>query len=383
MHCAECKGKGLCGLEKCPILSRFYAKAPFSFKKEYHGNSPSVFIGSYGYPDVVTGPLLIDDNDHPPDWINGQYSIEDIVAVRSRTIRGRSKEIGHITELQEIALSSKPLPVDVDFTKPISFRLTFDGIMAPVGLSGELKDLQVLENAHVARAVDKVTSDTDLKAVEALDYLYGSGIDTYKMTSLLSSGLLGKRRRVTPTRWAITAVDDMISKKLAVSIRKNSSTDTISIFSHELYGNLIIFILIPGEWKFEMIEIWSRNALWNGENDFIVADRERGIKKNYSPITGAYYSARLAVTEYLSPRHISGTVIVIRRISSEYWAPLGTWVIREVSRLAMKKMPVTCENVKQAEEIVSSILGYDDWRIHSQYLSDLTRQKKITDFIGF
>ena len=52
MRCAECKGKGMCGLPRCPIVSRFHAQAASLAKPSdsYQGSSPSVFIGSFGYP---------------------------------------------------------------------------------------------------------------------------------------------------------------------------------------------------------------------------------------------------------------------------------------------------------------------------------------------
>ena len=56
MRCAECKGKGLCGLPRCPIMSRFHAQVAMKPSSTYQGSSPSVFIGSYGYPDVRGGP---------------------------------------------------------------------------------------------------------------------------------------------------------------------------------------------------------------------------------------------------------------------------------------------------------------------------------------
>jgi len=65
MRCAECKGKGMCGLPRCPIVSRFHAQAAMKPASSYQGCSPSVFIGSYGWPDMHGGPLLINDSDNP------------------------------------------------------------------------------------------------------------------------------------------------------------------------------------------------------------------------------------------------------------------------------------------------------------------------------
>jgi hypothetical protein len=92
--------------------------------------------GSFGYPDVQGGPLLINDSDNPPDWLARNLGMEDIVGIRARTIRGRSVLHAVTGNLQEIALSAQPLDVDVAFEKPVAFSLNFDGTIAPAGFTG-------------------------------------------------------------------------------------------------------------------------------------------------------------------------------------------------------------------------------------------------------
>ncbi|MCK9313978.1 MAG: hypothetical protein M0P20_08035, partial [Methanocorpusculum sp.] len=213
-QCAVCKGKGLCGLPSCPITRRFHALKDTHPVSEYMGASPSVFVGSYGYPRVVGGPLMINDSDNPLDWVRQGFSIDDIVSVRSRTIRGGADldvKIPDVGKVQEIALSGTPLDIEVAFEKPVSFSIDFDGTVTPVGMSGAMKKLDVIDNAKVSRIVDRCTSDTDLKAGDAARIMFENGTDVYKITNLLTAGLLGVKRRVVPTRWAITATDEMLS----------------------------------------------------------------------------------------------------------------------------------------------------------------------------
>ena len=91
MLCVVCKGKGLCGLSRCPIMERFHSLATARPVTEYQGTAPSVFIGSAGYPSFSGGPLLVQDTDIPTDWLSQGLGIEDIVSLRSETIRGISK----------------------------------------------------------------------------------------------------------------------------------------------------------------------------------------------------------------------------------------------------------------------------------------------------
>lgn len=384
--CAECKGRGFCGLKECPITKRFYAGLKTKVSKEYMGESPSVFIGSRNYPSVSGGPLMVGESDNPEDWVRRNYSIDDIVGVRAGTIRGNSRLTAKNplpdSRIEEIALSKTPLDVEASFEKPVSFDLRFDGILAPVGLSGSIEKLKVLDNASVPVVVDKITSDTDLKANNAVIELYNSGIDHHYITQLLTSGQLGVKRHIVPTRWGITAVDDTISNALKREIMKNPPVSGITMLNASLHSNRIICVLFPGEFRFEMIEIWDKGSMWGGsEEDSIIVDFEGEKRKtNYSPITGAYYSARLAVLEYLRSIRRCASVLVVRQVSKDYWAPLGTWVIREASRKAMNSNPRNFEDVPAVESEITMLLGSQKWRGYSRLLNDLKSQKRLFDF---
>ena len=380
MQCIRCKGKGLCGLPRCPIVSRFQAQVTVKTSSSYQGRSPSVFIGSFGYPDVQGGPLLIDDSDHPPDWLSRNLGIEDIVGIRARTIRGSSTVNRFSDNLQEIALSARPLDVDVSFEKPVSFAMTFDGTVAPVGLSGLVRKLDVLGSARVERAVDRVISDPDMPAADACVQLGREEVDVYRITRLMTAGLLGKRRHFVPTRWAITAVDDTLSGTLKKEIARYPALDECRVFFGEIFGNRIACILVPGDWRYEMIEIWGRQTLWAGDTEEIVQDREGMVKRGYSPIAGAYYSARLAVCEYLSSIRRSARVVVIRHVTSDYWAPLGTWVIREATRKAMASPPVACVSLYEATKQVSRVLGFGYWLQYSTMIPEMRTQRTLLQF---
>jgi DNA repair protein NreA len=380
MQCAICKGKGMCGLPRCPIVSRFHAQAAIKPSSSYQGSSPSVFIGSFGYPDIRGGPLLINDTDNPPDWLRNNLGIEEIVGIRARTIRGNTGLHAVRNSLQEIALSSIPIDVDVVFEKPVAFALTFDGTVAPVGLSGAVKRMDLAGSAKVGRTVDRITSDTDIGATGAAIALNSDGVDVYQIAKLMTAGLLGKRRRFVPTRWAITAVDDTLSDGLKKEIARFSPLGEILVFSGEIYGNRIVAILLPGDWKYEMIEVWGKHTLWGGDDDVIVQDREGMTKHGYSPISGAYYSARLAVCEYLKRIRCSARVIIVRTISSDYWAPLGTWVIREAARKAMSSPPARCESLDMAVAHAVSLTGSGTWVPHSTLIPELRTQRTLAQF---
>lgn len=381
--CVSCKGKGFCGLKRCPVISRFYARTQVKPVENYMGESPSVFIGSYNYPAITGGPLMIGESDNPEGWVSKNYSIDDIVSVRSRTIRGNKLLLKQADSVQEIAISQKPVDIEVSFQKPVNFNLRFDGTLAPVGLSGEIKKMDVLDNAYVPRIVDKITSDTDLRATEGMFELYKGGIDVHHIQNALSAGLIGtgKRRKFVPTRWGITAIDDTISRMLKTGAAKYPPLSEILVFSGILHANQIVCLMIPGDFRYEMIEIWEKSSLWAGDSEVVAADGESlKNKREYSPISGAYYSARLAVLEYLTDIRRSARVIVVRRVTGDYWAPLGTWVIREAARLALKNPPVKCDDINEGSELVTKLLGSSSWLSYGNLLSTVKTQKTLFDF---
>lgn len=384
-QCAVCKGKGLCGLPSCPITRRFHALKDTRPVSEYMGASPSVFVGSYGYPRVVGGPLMINDSDNPLDWVRQGFSIDDIVSVRSRTIRGGADldvKIPDVGKVQEIALSGTPLDIEVAFEKPVSFSIDFDGTVTPVGMSGAMKKLDVIDNAKVSRIVDRCTSDTDLKAGDAARIMFENGTDVYKITNLLTAGLLGVKRRVVPTRWAITATDEMLSSSYKRDVVRMPALPEYQVFSGTLYGNTLCFILIPGnDWRFEMLERWQKHSLWSEDEETVVVDGEKGLTKTkYSPIGGAYYSARLAVLEYLKSIGRCARVICIRDISGEYWAPLGTWVIRESAHNSLAVSPDKTGTLAEALTSASQKLGTSFWIPRLSLLKDIRQQKTLLEF---
>ena len=90
-----------------------------------------------------------------------------------------------------------------------------------MGPKGSLRKVKIVDNIKIKRSVEKVVEDKDLKAVDALKYLYKRGFEDSVMNKLLSVGVLGikKNRKLVPTRWSITGTDDAIGKYLLEKIR--------------------------------------------------------------------------------------------------------------------------------------------------------------------
>jgi hypothetical protein len=282
--------------------------------------------------------------------------IGEIIAARSQMVRSETK-IGVkdaqapgklLDACQQIAMSSAPVGTEVSFFKPPQGNLQFDGVLSPSGPSGELKNMEITTNPLIPRRVDEIVEDRDANAVVALNELYSAGIGVDHISRMLSLGLLGRKRKLVPTRWSITASDDMIGKELKGAVLDNSQVNDYYLFSGEDLGNHFEILLLPRPFTFELIEIWMPRSVW-AEDGFIGGDREDARPKiGYSPLAGGYYAARLAVLEHLALLGRQAAVLALREISDAYYAPLGVWVVREVARKAMSSRPMRLGSLPEA-----------------------------------
>lgn len=400
--CIKCKGKGLCGRPRCPILEKF--KSLQSISPVISGDSifgaspPALFVGSYGYPKVSAGPLippLATENEallleDPSAW--GNMQIEDIISMRSRMVRAntslhikdaRSKENPLLAKAQELALSRKPVDTEAWFFKTPKQELKFDAVLTPMGPSGLVKNFELAENPDVPKKVDYLVYDTDALAKDAVTELLKSDVSTEHITRLFSIGLLGKERKIVPTRWSITAVDDMAGKELADRIRDFPWVSEIKLFSGTHFGNHFEVLILPRAYSFELIEIWLPKTVWSGESSWIGEDSE-GLdgKKGYSPLAGGYYAARLPVLEYLTEIKRQASVFVLREITPDYWAPLGVWVVREGMRKALQNPPKSFDSLETAVSDLTERVKTpkSEWMQQAKMLSNFRFQTTLDSF---
>ncbi len=346
---------------------------------------PSVFVGSYNYPKVFVGPMVPPIHgdtsllDNPEKWTG--KSLEEIINFRLNLVRGIKKisvnttEGRYIEDLQEVAMSSKPIDSDLEFHKSVS-NISLDGESAPFGPIGEIKSVK-FSGSSSTKSIEKTFYDKDLKAKDAVLNLYNSGIEVSRIQKCFSIGMLGQERKLVPTKWSITATDDIISQSLTNEILDYSLIDSCKVFSYEHLGNLFSIILFPHRWIYEMIEAWYSNGILGFGSDH---EDARGI--DHPPaIAGAYFAAKLAVVEYLSKNKIQSGAIILREIRPEYAIPVGVWQIREGIRSALKKKPIIADSFNHAMFLASKMMSISKSEWLSQgNIGQLMRQKTISDF---
>ena len=390
--CVKCKGRLWCGLPKCPILEaakNYLPRLKITNDSLFGLSPPSVFIGRYGYPNVYAGPLVTENENSIVVADTSSLYGKDLNFILSNTsslLRASSrvnvkKLSGRIVDAtQEIAMSLKPLDTEVKIEK-VSISPTLDTYFHPTGPRIIPRRIDVVDNPDIPRKVDSIAEDR-IKASDAIVELYGYGLNVDYLQRLLSSGVLGKERKMVPTRWSITAVDDTIAKFLLKDIRLYETIDKVEYYTNSFMGNEFHILLIPGIWEYEMIETWMRGSVY-ASSTYTGEDYESyGGRKDYAEnITGAYYAARLAILEKLNDRRRQAKVLIYREITPEYRLPLGVWVIRETVRHALRKKPEIFEDVNSAISEILRKAKIEEWVKRSRILYNLIHQTTLDSFL--
>jgi len=399
--CVKCRGgKYLCGLAYCPLLVTYSVKILSrilrNISNEIYGSSPpSVFIGRKGYPYVSIGPALppiIGDTsiyDMPELWLN--YPLDKILEYRYMLIRGkRIIKVDNINDkavlkLQELAITLKPINVEVYLTKPPRPRVVFDEYMPPLGPASPMRDFKIASNPVGDRRLEKAYYDVDLKTVEGVIFLYKSRVPVTAIQRLFSVGGLGKgkRRRLVPTRWSITAVDSIISDYLVSEVKENPLISKYYVFIKHIMKNLFVVILAPRPWSFEWMEAWFPGSTWNphGKRVEIEGDYEGYTgRASYPEIGGCYYASRLAVAEALVRMKRQATAILWREIYEGFNIPVGVWFVRECLRKVLKEKPVKFDSVSEVIDYIGKFtrININTW-VNKSYLMKMLLKQEVID----
>lgn len=356
---------------------------------------PSVFIGRYGYPKVKVGPMVPPFHgdttilDKPEMWLG--KSLEDIVQYRLSLVRGVSDINVHATSgryiesLQELAMASKSAESEALFEKKPVADIEQEkdlGESAPFGPVAPLKSFKTA-SLSIDKRLENVYYDKDLRAAEAIVDLFHQEVEVSRIHRVLSVGMLGlqKNRRLVPTRWSISATDDIISVSLIKNIVSYAQIDLFEVYKHSHLGNYYSVVLIPDDvWSFEMKEVWFDN---NGNLGMGVDFEDARGLDHYPSIAGAYFAARLGVAEHLSQRRRKAAALVLREIHSDYVMPVGVWQIREGIRVALKNEKRQFESFENALSFacISLSASRKEWIRGSKIIEQMKEQMRITDFL--
>jgi hypothetical protein len=349
--------------------------------------------------------------DTPELWMGKGF--DEIVDFRYSLLRGYSKADvvdarrgGRLVEtLQEVAMMAKPVDTELVLARLPRKVLDLREDSQPFGPIAPLVSFET-GNASVDSRIEKAFYDRDLPADDAILHLYRNGVLVTRIQRAFSVGMFGesKRRKLVPTRWSITAVDSNLSLRLMARVKQHPLINEYRVYKYNYLDNTYVGILTPESWRFEWIEAWFEPELLatsfpdvnmavdvetsayispDGHRPVMLGDSEgfRG-RKTYARPGGCYYSARLAVSEYLDIIRRQAGAIMLREIHPGYIMPVGVWNVRESLRALFKTRFEPFDSMDAAMNYASTIfeIPKHSWIEASALLQKAYFQRKISEF---
>ncbi len=408
--CDRCKKSGRVWCPHNAALEIRARLAP-SLKQEMFGPTPpGMFVGHSFYPNVYWGPMV--SAEHVEDDPSNMYgmALEKIIESRASMVRGMRRgsvkaATGRMLEAsQEAVMSIKPVDVEARFAKTPEFRLELDDVAHPVGASAPIERFFIADNPAIPKRVDELYNES-APAQDALRELLVSGFDVHYLSKLLMAGILGRRggRKLVPTKWAITATDDMAAKRFMESVRDCRELEEVRVYSNEYLDNRFFVLLLPGGWEYEQFEalltpeLEERKRKRAGADGIKFAhaswadwkcDGRVNMSEEHEPFFGrsgyaerqggGYYAARFSVCEALYKIRRQARAIVFREIGANYSVPVGVWEVRENVRHAFLNGPARFSGKEDA-------LGYLSEKLSiplKEYVarSKILLQRRLTEF---
>ncbi len=332
--CPRCRGRGWCGRDRC-VWNAVISRVRERLRGDVEGYVRTAHVTWRGYPRVYAAPGL---GPPVPDEAEtlADLNFERVVEVSGTTLRKGERR--HAREPYDLSDQNVEAAVS---GRPVEGTLTVERTVSGPESSpfvGPLVEgsLEVDGTPRVPRPLERMHED-EVKAREAVaELILEKGLDENLVARALSLGLLGIERKLVPTRWAVAAVDSMVSEELLPRVRELPPADDWVVLRGELYGNEMWVLAGPGPYSLRLVEVYVPGAPWSSDEVTVLEDREGPHRPMREPreTGGAFLAVRTAVLEGMIEEGRSRSVTVIRVVKPEYPIPLGAWVIREAVRRA-------------------------------------------------
>lgn len=309
-------------------------------KDNFNGiTPPSNLVTVKKYPILNLGVLASEEtvnlNIEDPSYLaTKNYSFEDIIKHKSLLINFYTpvsaydvKDNKFYEKVLEISQSIKSLDIEVKIKKIFEERF-HTKIFSFFGFKGKIEQLSINDNPKIPNILYEIS---EISAKEGVVKLYESNFSDYYISRLFSLGFFGYsiNRKLVPSKWSITAVQRIIEEKINREIKDFKIISSYFLSQNRIYGNDLYGIIFPGNGEVEMLEVLMPGSAYNREGNYPIIGKDSE--------SGGYYAVRLSFKEFLRMNKFRANLLLIRVVTNEYKFPLGSWVLREGTKIMFKK----------------------------------------------
>ncbi|BBL45661.1 DNA repair protein NreA [Nanobdella aerobiophila] len=356
---------------------KLYGKSIYLKREIYGFTPPSNLISSINYPKLSLGILTSqNDNinyyDNPIYWAKNNIPVDEIIKNRVGLVNAKKivdsnlprKDERLYNDILDAMLSIKSINIEL-YLKKIYENDNISKIVGFYGFNGIFDKIILNENPRIPKEVYRIN---DIKSEESVYYLYKEGMSDYYISRLFSIGFFGYRinRKLVPSRWSITAVHNILEKKLRKELEDIKVIDKYYLFYYSLYGNDFYGILIPGKGDVELIEVLIPGSIYNLYSKYSIIGRDDK--------SGGYSSLRLSFAEFMKNYRLKGSLIVFRFVTKEYSVPLGVWVVREGTKYMLN-------NIIEKFDNYNDLVEYLNNRLNKKYNISYFKIKKYSNIL--
>ncbi|MFW5746960.1 MAG: hypothetical protein ACOCWQ_05430, partial [Nanoarchaeota archaeon] len=163
-------------------------------------------------------------------------------------------------------------------------------------------------------------------------------------------------------------------------IRTSDTMQHTAFFGGHL-GNYFLLLFLDDMFSYELFETYYKSKECTTDHEPFC-----GRTSYAENCAGGYYAARLPILEYLHNRKRQASVLALRVITDEYYAPLGVWVVREAVRKALRSTPVTFGSKElmrtYAQKLLEKRCSYDPAHLFAKSMiwSSVGVQKRLSNY---
>jgi len=328
--CAVCKGRLMCGINPCPVLSSITVKRHdgMEAKKNVQGKAQNLSIEWERFPNGLMGPLILDEDYDPNRQFDNVrermlYKLSNIYC--PQITGGTNEEV--MDDLSKIALSEKPVEIEASFSARPQEKAIFSSVDRALNNCGELEAIEVFGDPKIPLYLIDIL-EKDIGHRQAVIEAFRNEADIEYISKLLSMGCLSKPQKMLPTRWAKTTVYSLCSQQLIRKVKRLPVSQEPAVYHQNYLGNDYVILALARHWEFELMERWLPNSVWTvGESDPVYVHEHETYNSASDQAMregGSYYASRLGVCELLIREGIQGACLVLSTPSPSSSVPFGS-----------------------------------------------------------